>query len=102
MKLRAQNVYATDKLATVDGIEVPIRLGGTKPEPDVGWAGGPEVEWDTADIVLRYREDWDEAHPGVEPTQAAMEAVLEDAGDEIAELAAQYAADGAEWWDDDV
>ena len=45
-----------------------------------------EAEWDGAPEMV-HRDEWDDAHPGVEPTREAMLAVLEDGHDDIVEAA---------------
>lgn len=87
-KLRAHHVYVRGNLAVVDGVGVEVTIGYSAPEPDVGWDGGVDVWYDASECFMHDLAHWDEEHPGVEPTKAAMMELLDDAGPDIEAQAA--------------
>lgn len=75
--------HVTHEYCEVDGVGADISLLYTASEPQVGYYGGWEVEsFDNVRMV--DRESWDDLHPGVEPTEKAMLAVLESIACDIA------------------
>lgn len=101
-----QNVSVDDDTARVDGVAQLIDITSTAAEPQVGYPGGVEVSL-TGKPRLVDRAEWDEAHPGVEPTHDAMVALIAAAIDEIQECAEDARArrepdfdDGGSDWGD--
>jgi hypothetical protein len=94
-KIEADEVYASDGIATVDGVRVAYTVGGSRPEPDVGWTGGVEIDFDANQCILYDLAAWESAHPGIEPTRAAMVALIEGATDDIIAHATDDAAEQA-------
>ncbi len=84
-ELRAHSASYRNGYAYADGAR--IYCGFRVNHGDLyGGAWTVEAEWD-GDPEMVHREDWDDAHPGVEPTREAMLAVLDDGHDDIVESA---------------
>ncbi len=80
----------------VDGVEVEVGTDYDPPAPEIGiYSGqwGASVAPETARLV--DRAEWDAAHPGVEPTTDAIQAVARAAATTIEDMACDAAADAA-------
>lgn len=90
--LRATHAHIVGDLVVVDGvaIEIQIRRSSEGPGYHASW------EWSLlGEPVLRDREGWDDAHPGVEPTADAMWAVLRSADEVVQDAVDDYQDSGA-------
>lgn len=88
--ITAHQVSYRNGYAYADGARIecsfrayPGDLYGNKSWVEAEWEGNPE---------MAHRDEWDEAHPGVEPTRDAMLAVLDDGRDDIVEAAREELA----------
>ena len=89
--------YDHDRLiGRVDGVEVPVETEFDRAAPEIGILTG---QWfaslDIAAARLVDRAEWDAAHPGVEPTDEAMRAVVTAARLKIEQAAEDQADDAA-------
>jgi hypothetical protein len=82
VKLKPLCVSADSYTAWVDGVVQSIALHFDRGDASVGIRPSVEVQFLGAPS-MDSRADWDEAHPGVEPTPEAMRALMEAAGDAI-------------------
>ena len=100
--LRATNVSADDSCAYVDGVIVDLLVTHVAGDPSVGYPASIDGEHVGAPRLDR-RDDWDAAHPDVEPTAENMLALVESAADEIQEHVEEAVARRADDWapDDD-
>jgi hypothetical protein len=97
-QLRAVSVSLHGRIAEVDGCRVECR---TIYSPGDLYGGRPDWEVETIGApVLADRAEWDACHPGVEPTAAAMAAVIEDAAYDLSEIATEEAQRPADDFDD--
>lgn len=81
------NVQVLDGVtAEIDGVRVSFDSRYIADEPSVDYAGGMEIYFDFATAVVANRADWDDAHPGVEPTPAALRAIIDEAAEEVADI----------------
>jgi hypothetical protein len=62
---------------------IPGDIYGNKSSVEAEWEGEPK---------MIYRDEWDDAHPGVEPTRDAMLAALDDGHDDLVEAAREELA----------
>lgn len=84
-QLRAVSVSLDGYRAEIDGIRFRVRYV-LNPGDLYGGKDEYEIYQDGTPIVVD-RAEWDEAHPGVEPTVAAMASVFNDAAYDLSEQA---------------
>jgi len=109
--LKPESIRADAHHGYVDGLVVDVRVTYDRGDPSVGIRSGYDAEI-TGAPRMDSLADWQEAHPGVEPTPEAMRALVQAAAGEIEAQAADAAADidadldaddheGPEWTDDE-
>lgn len=84
-QLRAVSVSLDGHRAEIDGIRFRVRYE-INPGDLYGGKADVEIYQDGTPVVVD-RAEWDEAHPGVEPTVAAMASVFNDAAFDLSEQA---------------
>jgi len=90
--LKPAHVRADAHHGYVDGLVVDVRVTYDAGDPSVGIRSGYDAEITGAPRMDSLAE-WQEAHPGVDPTPEAMRALVQAAAGEIEAQACDYAED---------